>query len=88
MLMEPQELKYEEEDHANPEVVLTFPEQGQPVLLPAKRLLETAVAALKNPSTDIFYRQQCWELIRSFLMVSFTWDSDPAVIFKILSHPR
>lgn len=68
MLVEPQTLKYNEYTTEGPAILVTFVEHKMPVWLPMNRLIETAFDALKLSTTDPFYRQRCWDLIKGYLL--------------------
>jgi transformation/transcription domain-associated protein len=52
------------------------------------QVIETAFTALKSSTTDPFYRRQCWEVIRCFLVASLNLDDDKNMMQQLFSHPR
>jgi len=95
MMVEPQTLEYtsevDEEAHAGPCIVVHFAEHRQTVSLPVKKVVETAFNALKSSSTEPgFYRKQCWEVIRCYLVASLKPQNlaeEKRTMLKLLSHP-
>lgn len=85
MMVEPQRLDYWDKD-SGPCVVIHFQELKQPVSLPVEKIMETAFSALKSSSTEPFYRTQCWEVVRCFLLSSLHLDDDRLVMQRLLSH--
>ena len=45
-------------------------------MLPVENAVETALTVLKSSTTDTFYRQNAWDLIRTFLVASISLDDD------------
>lgn len=89
MMIEPQALEYKNtEDTAGPCFTIYFPEHKDPISLPVKKVIETAFNALKSSSTEPgFYRKQCWEVIKSYLVASLQLDDDKSTLLKLLAHP-
>ena len=59
-----------------------------PIALPAKRVVETAFNALKSSSTEPgFYRKQCWDVLKCYLLASLQMDDEKATMLKLFSHP-
>jgi transformation/transcription domain-associated protein len=52
------------------------------------QVIETAFTALKSSTTDPFYRRQCWEVIRCFLVASLNLDDDKNTMQQLFSYPR
>lgn len=48
--------------------------------------METAVNALKVTTTDTFYRRQCWEVLKGFLIASIAAEENS--MYRFLSHQR
>ena len=87
MMIEPQALEYKEQDETGPSLTVTFTDQKLPLALPVKDIIETAFNALKSSTTEPgFYRKQCWEIIRCFLLSSIQPDNDRQQTLKLLSH--
>ncbi|CAB4061236.1 TRRAP [Lepeophtheirus salmonis] len=54
-----------------------------------QKIIETAFNALKSSNTEPgFYRKQCWEVIKCYLVSSLVVDDDKATLLKLLSHPE
>lgn len=87
MMIEPQRLEYSVRDTPGPAVVTHFPEHSKPIDLSVEKIIDTAVAALKQATTDPFYKKQSWEVIRSFLIASIKLDDNRFTIQKLFSHP-
>lgn len=85
MMVEPQRLDYWDKD-SGPFIVIHFQELKQPISLPVEKILETAFSALKSSSTEPFYRRQCWEVVRCFLLSSLQLDDDRITMQRLLSH--
>lgn len=88
MMIEPQALDYKDTDDSDgPKFTIFFAEHKDPIELPVKKVIETAFNALKSSSTEPgFYRKQCWEVIKSYLVASLQLDDDKATLLKLLSH--
>jgi transformation/transcription domain-associated protein len=88
MMIEPQALEYRETDDCGPSFTIYFSEHREPVALPVKKVIETAFNALKSSSTEPgFYRKQCWEVIKCYLVASLQLDDDKGTLLKLLAHP-
>ncbi|RWS15188.1 transformation/transcription domain-associated protein-like protein [Dinothrombium tinctorium] len=72
MMTEPQKFEYSENKEGfqsgSTSIVVMFPDHRSPILLPVDKVVETAFTALKSSSTDPFYRKQCWEVLKGFLI--------------------
>ena len=89
MMIEPQALDYVEQEEPGPALTVTFPEHRQPVSLPVRNIIETAFNALKSSTTEPgFYRKQCWEALRCYLVCSLQHEPDRQQTSKLLSHPK
>jgi transformation/transcription domain-associated protein len=89
MMIEPQALDYKDTDDSDgPRFSIYFHEHKDPIELPVKKVIETAFNALKSSSTEPgFYRKQCWEVIKSYLVASLQLDDDKSTLLKLLAHP-
>ncbi|XP_075538774.1 transcription-associated protein Nipped-A isoform X6 [Dermacentor variabilis] len=87
MLMEPQRLDYLDRDTPGPCITVHFQDHKTPIVLPIDKLIETAFNALKQSGTDSFYRRQCWEIIRGFLVANIQLDDDRHSMLQLFSHP-
>lgn len=85
MMVEPQRLDYYDKD-CGPYVAIHFQDLKQAVSLPVEKIIETAFCALKSSSTEPFYRRQCWEVVRCFLLSSLQLDDDRSTMQRLLSH--
>ena len=89
MMIEPQALDYLEQEEPGPALTVVFPDHKQPISLPVKHIIETAFNALKSSTTEPgFYRKQCWEAIRCYLVCSLQHEPDRQQTSKLLSHPK
>lgn len=52
------------------------------------QIIDTAVNALKLSTTDPYYRKQCWEVTRCYLIASMKLDDDKSTMQKLFNHPR
>lgn len=88
-MIEPQALDYKDTDDSDgPRFAIHFQEHKEPIDLPVKKVIETAFNALKSSSTEPgFYRKQCWEVIKSYLVASLQLDDDKGTLLKLLAHP-
>ncbi len=75
-------------DDIGPCITIFFPDYTKPIALPARKVIETAFNALKSSSTEPgFYRKQCWDVIRCYLLASLQMTDEKATMLKLLSHP-
>ena len=88
MMIEPQALEFVDQEELGPSLSITFPEHKQAISLPVKHIIETAFNALKSSTTEPgFYRKQCWEVIRCYLVSSLQHENDKYQLIKLLTHP-
>ncbi|KAA0197800.1 hypothetical protein HAZT_HAZT001767 [Hyalella azteca] len=87
MMIEPQKLTYEEQEIPSTCINVQFAEHKMPILLPVERIIEVAFNALKTSTTEPWYRQQCWEVVRCFLIGSMLKDQDRGLLLKLINHP-
>ena len=101
MMVEPQALTYSPDGSSDfsggddsfptgsgPCIDVSFPEHKNHIQLPVRKVIETAINALKSSSTEPgFYRKQCWEVIKCFLVSSLSLDDDKSALLKLMSHP-
>ncbi|XP_035793214.1 transcription-associated protein 1-like isoform X2 [Anopheles albimanus] len=87
MMIEPQKLRYQENDLPLPAIVAHFQDHRNPIHFAVDRVIETAFNALKSSTTDAFYWHQSWEVIRCYLAASITLDNDKYVLEKLFMHP-
>ena len=88
MMIEPQELTYNDTEDEGPAIAVYFSDHKSAVSISVKRVIETAFNALKSSSTEPgFYRKQCWEVIKCFLVASLQLDYLPGTLLKLFSHP-
>ena len=87
-MIEAQALEYKDTDDSDgPKFPIYFPEHKDAIQLPVKKVIETAFNALKSSSTEPgFYRKQCWEVIKSYLVAALQVDDDKSMLLKLLSH--
>ncbi|KAF7489783.1 Transformation/transcription domain-associated protein [Sarcoptes scabiei] len=58
--------------------------------MPVDRCIAAAYKYLRSPTTDPFYRQHCWELVKGFLSANiqrFISKDDQEHLEKLFSHP-
>lgn len=92
MMTEPQKIEYVEHKegfgNGSTSIVVCFPEHKQSIYLPVDKIIETAFTALKCSGTDSFYRKQCWEVIKSFLIAHITpLPSEKYNLHRFFTHP-
>lgn len=87
MMMEPQKLDYNDSESIGPCITVYFQEQKNPIALPVDKIVETAFNALKSSTTDPFYRKQCWEVIKGFLVANIQQDDNRHNMQQLFSHP-
>ena len=90
MMIEPQALEYAETpEDPGPSITIIFPEyEDSPISLPVKKVIETAFNALKSSSTEPgFYRKQCWEVIKCYLVSSLNLEDEKGTLIKLMAHP-
>ncbi|PNF39460.1 hypothetical protein B7P43_G11090, partial [Cryptotermes secundus] len=87
MMIEPQKLEYNDKETPGPAIIAYFQEHSKPIDFPVEKVIETAFTALKSSTTDPFYRRQCWEVIRCFLVASLNLDDDKNMMQQLFSHP-
>ena len=87
MMIEPQKLEYQEQESPGTCINVQFPEHKSLVVLPVEQIIEVAFNALKTSTTEPWYRQQCWEVVRCFLIGSMMKDKDRVSLCKLVSHP-
>ncbi|KAK7075696.1 hypothetical protein SK128_020164 [Halocaridina rubra] len=87
MMIEPQKLEYNEQDNPSTCITIHFPDHKMAIHLPVEKIVETAFTALKTSNTEPWYRRQCWEVIRCFLIGSMQFDEDMQMVNKLFMHP-
>ncbi|XP_064456550.1 transformation/transcription domain-associated protein-like isoform X2 [Ornithodoros turicata] len=87
MLREPQKLEYNDKDAVGPCITVYFQDYKSPIALPVEKIIETAFNALKASGTDSFYRRQCWEITRGFLVGQLELEDDRQGLLQLFSHP-
>ncbi len=76
------------EPNPGPCIVIHFPEHKQHIRLPVRKVIETAFNALKSSNTEPgFYRKQCWEVLKCYLVASLQVADEKETMLKLLSHP-
>ena len=86
MMIEPQKLKYEEQEAPSTCINLQFAEHKTPIILPVEKIIEVAFNALKTSNTEPWYRQQCWEVVRCFIIGTMMKDQDRVLLNKLINH--
>ncbi|XP_063882780.1 transformation/transcription domain-associated protein-like isoform X6 [Scylla paramamosain] len=87
MMIEPQKLEYNEQETPSTCVTIQFSDHKAPITLPVEKIIETAFTALKTSTTEPWYRRQCWEVIRCFLIGSMQFDEEKHLVNKLFTHP-
>lgn len=87
MMIEPQKLEYNEQETPSTCVSIQFSDHKSPITLPVEKIIETAFTALKTSNTEPWYRRQCWEVIRCFLIGSMQFDEEKHLVNKLFTHP-
>ena len=87
MMIEPQKLEYNEQKTPSTCINIIFSEHTRPISLSIEKIIETAFMALKTSTTEPWYRRQCWEVIRCFLIGSMQLDEDKHMVNKLFTHP-
>lgn len=87
MMIEPQRLEYRESDVPPPAIQVYFEDQAKPIDFEVDKLIETSFTALKSSATDPFYRKQCWDVLRCYLVASLNLDDDRETLKKLFNHP-
>ncbi|XKL66766.1 hypothetical protein PGB90_010186 [Kerria lacca] len=85
MMNEPQRLDYQINKTNDPSVVVHFIDYNIPINLCLQKTIETAVSALKVTTTDAYYRRQCWEVLKGFLIASISVEENN--VYRFLCHP-
>lgn len=86
MMIEPQKLEYVNEDYDPPSIIAHFQEQQQPIEFPVQKVIETAFNALKQSTTDSFYRKQAWEVINCYLTASLNLTDDKNLLINLFLY--
>ncbi|XP_057664226.1 transcription-associated protein 1 [Diorhabda carinulata] len=87
MMIEPQKLDYVSTEFDPPAILARFNDQYQEIEFPVSKVIETAFNALKQSSTDPFYRKQAWEVINCYLTASRSLDDDENNLINLFLHP-
>lgn len=87
MMIEPQKLKYEEQEAPTTCITIQFAEHKTPIIMPVEKIIEVAFNALKTSTTEPWYRQQCWEVVRCFLIGTMVKEQDYTLLTKLVTHP-
>lgn len=86
MMIEPQKLEYISQDYDPPSIVAHFQEQQQSIEFPVQKVIETAFNALKQSTTDSFYRKQAWEVINCYLTASLNLSDDKNMLINLFLY--
>lgn len=85
MLIEPQKLECQKYDINTTNLRVNY--SGKEVKFPVHQIIETAYAALKNPSTESFYLTESWNVVRCFLAASMNSNDEKFILYNFLTHP-
>uniref|UniRef100_A0A1Y1MXI9 FAT domain-containing protein n=3 Tax=Photinus pyralis TaxID=7054 RepID=A0A1Y1MXI9_PHOPY len=86
MMIEPQKLEYTTTDYDPPAIIVVFHDQKHAIEFPVEKVIETAFNALKQSSTDSFYRKQAWEVINCFLAASLNLNDGKSTLLNLFLH--
>lgn len=84
MLVEPQKLERQTIDENSTSLKVLY--LNKEVNFPVHRIIETAAAALQNPSTELFYLNESWNIIRFYLAASIDFNDDKYMLYNYLTH--
>uniref|UniRef100_A0AAR5Q8F1 FAT domain-containing protein n=1 Tax=Dendroctonus ponderosae TaxID=77166 RepID=A0AAR5Q8F1_DENPD len=87
MMIEPQKLEFISSDFDPPAILARFDDYLKPVEFPVAPVMETAFNALKQSSTDPFYRKQAWEVIKCYLTASRGLSDNKQTLINLFLHP-
>ncbi|KAF5284945.1 hypothetical protein FQA39_LY16900 [Lamprigera yunnana] len=87
MMIEPQKLDYMTSDYDPPAIIAIFHDQQHAIEFPVEKVINTAFNALKQSSTDSFYRKQAWEVINCFLAASLNLNDNKNAMLNLFLHP-
>lgn len=89
MMTEPQKIRFQEVTSGS-SVVVSFLDHKDNITLSVDKAIEVAFNSLKSSTTDPFYRRQCWEVIRGFLVANLqiqaSDEEDKHTLKRFLSH--
>lgn len=86
MMIEPQKLDYNIRRSNGPAVVVHFPEHQKTINLSVEKAIDVAIAVLKNPNVDMFYRKQGWKVVKGYIISSMSLSDNRSTIQKLFSH--
>ena len=84
MLIQPQKLECEKYDENTTSLSVIYADKE--VKFPVHQLIESALTALKNPATEIFYQTESWNVVRFYLAASMSLDDDKFTLYNLLTH--
>ncbi|CAG9767854.1 unnamed protein product [Ceutorhynchus assimilis] len=87
MMIEPQKLEYVSSDFDPPAILARFDDYEKIVEFPVAKVMETAFNALKQSTTDPFYRKQAWEVINCYLTASRDLSDSKHTLINLFLHP-
>lgn len=86
VLINPQKLGYVNAEMSYPSVRVCF-ENSIMINLSVKKIIETAFITL-NSTSDLFYKQQSWRVINSYLSATLKIEDDKRTLINLFNHPR
>lgn len=86
MMIEPQKLEYINQDYDPPAILAHFQDQQQSIEFPVQKVIETAFNALKQSTTDSFYRKQAWEVINCYLTASLNLTDERNLLINLFLY--
>ncbi|XP_043460946.1 transformation/transcription domain-associated protein-like [Leptopilina heterotoma] len=85
VLINPQKLRFVNSE-IYPSVRVSF-ENSVKINLSVKKIIETAYSTL-NSTSDLFYKQQAWKVINSYLSATVKLEDDKRTLINLFNHPR
>lgn len=93
MMTEPQKFRYNEVREGfvsgGSTIIVPFLEHKEAIHLSIDMAVEVAFNSLKSSSTDPFYRRQCWEVIKGYLIahMQHSDEDDKLSMKRFFNHP-
>lgn len=84
MLIEPQKLERQKYDENSTSLQVIYSDKE--VKFPVHKIIESANAALKNPSTESFYITESWNVIRFYLAATMDLNDDKFTLYNLFTH--
>lgn len=52
------------------------------------QVISTAVNVLKPCNVSLYYRKQCWEVVKNYMIASMNFDDEINLVEKLFNNPR